>query len=289
MRNVMRKIVKARFGPCCGSAELRALRNEYIEKAQTVYDREHAAGATERQARELALAAISNMEADLLARHIPEKQLRWKTRVGIAVFSALAVLLLLAILLTHRDWKNAVTLVRSALVAVGLLAFGVICLLRESGLKFFSICCIVLGSLLVLAVLNALRVSHYDYRDKLDRIQSVELIELTKTAGLEDELEYRVLRAVDPAEWEGLIGDVARLDFEYFLPIGDPPSWPGGPIRLMIRFAPGEDGLCFAIIGDSPAIGKTEGSRVGIFDPPSTCSGWEDLSEKYGFPVQPQQ
>ena len=84
MRNVMRKIVKARFGPCCGSAELRALRNEYIEKAQTVYDREHAAGATERQARELALAAISNMEADLLARHIPEQQMRWHSRGAIA-------------------------------------------------------------------------------------------------------------------------------------------------------------------------------------------------------------
>lgn len=84
MRNAMRKIVKARFGPTCRSAELRALRNEYIEKAQTVYDRERAAGATERQARELALAAISTMEAELQARYIPERQMRWRNRGTIA-------------------------------------------------------------------------------------------------------------------------------------------------------------------------------------------------------------
>ena len=231
------------------------------------------------------------MEKLLPAQEAFEKQRSRKTQIAIAVFSALAVLLLLAIFLTHRDWKNAVPLVRGALFAVGLIAVGGICMLRKSRLKFIPIFCIVLGGLIGLFVVNQLDVRHYDYRDQLDQIQSVELIELTKTAGFEDELEYRVLRAVDPAEWEGLIGDVARLDYEYFFPMGDAAmkTWSGGPTRLLIRFAPGEDGLCFAIIGDSPAIGEAKGSRVGIIALPSSCNGWEDLSKKHGFPVQPQQ
>lgn len=231
------------------------------------------------------------MEKLLPAQEAFEKQRSRKTQIAIAVFSALAVLLLLAIFLTHRDWKNAVPLVRGALFAVGLIAVGGICMLRKSRLKFIPIFCIVLGGLIGLFVVNQLDVRHYDYRDQLDQIQSVELIELTKTAGFEDELEYRVLCAVDPAEWEGLIGDVARLDYEYFFPMGDAAmkTWSGGPTRLLIRFAPGENGLCFAIIGDSPAIGEAKGSRVGIIALPSSCNGWEDLSKKHGFPVQPQQ
>jgi hypothetical protein len=291
MQKSIRKIIKDRFGPVCGSAELRALREEYIEKAQAVYDRELSAGATRAEAQERGLAAISNMHTELREKNVREKQCRWKTRIGIAVFSALAVLLCLAIFLTHRDRSNAVFWCKIGLIALGLQAVGVICLLRKARLKFLPFLCRVFGFLLIIPVLNALDVYHCDYRDKLDRIQSIELIELSKVGDYEDELEYQVLRSFEPAEWEGLVDDVAHLDFVYFLPIGDAAmdSWSGGPIRLMIRFTPGEDGLCLAIIGDSPAVGETRGTRVYIFASPSTCSGWEDLSEKYGFPVQPQQ
>ncbi|MBO4419525.1 MAG: hypothetical protein J5789_06865 [Oscillospiraceae bacterium] len=291
MRKMVRLIVRDRFGTTCGSGELRSLREEYIQKAGIAYDRELAAGATRIQAGRRALASVSAMGEELLARQIPKQQRRWKTRMALVVFSALAVLLCLAIFLTHRDLSGAFIECRVCLIALGLQAVGVICLLRKARLKFLPFLCRVFGFLLILPVLNALNVSHYDYRDKLDRIQSIELIEITEVGYHEDELEYRVLRTIEPAEWEGLVDEVARLDFEYFLPIGDAAmkTWSGGPTRLLIRFAPGEDGLCFAIIGDSPAVGETKGTRVEIFASPSTCSGWEDLSEKYGFPVQPQQ
>ena len=142
-----------------------------------------------------------------------------------------------------------------------------------------------IGSVLLLVVLNHLDVEHYDYRDRLDRIQSVELIELTGTAGYEGELEYQVLRSIDPAEWEGLIDDLAQLDYHYFFP--NPRWWSGGPVRLLIRFTPGEDGLRFAVLGESPVIGTEKGSRVEIFAVPCATNGWEALAEKHGLAIEP--
>ena len=288
MANVVEKYVKHCFGPTCGSAELRALRDEYVEKAKNVYDRELSSGATKQQARDRAFAAISDMDRVLWEKDIPEKQNRWKTRIAIVFFSAVALLLFGATLLTHRDTHNAILGFRDVATAVGLQAVGTICLLRKTWIKFIPIICILLGSVLLLFVLNGLDVKHYDYRDRLDRIQSIELIELTKTADggfiHEDELEYRVLRTIDPAEWEGLIDDVARLDYHYFFP--NPRWWSGGPVRLLIRFTPGEDGLCLAIIGESPAIGTEKGSRVEIRAASSSTNGWEALAEKHGLAIE---
>lgn len=288
MGNAVEKYVKSNFGPTCGSAELRALREEYLEKARAAYDRELSSGATERQANDRALAAISDMERVLWEKDIPEKQNRWKTRIAIVFFSAVALLLLGISLLNHRDFQNVLFDVKVIVIAIGLQAVGTICLLRKTWIKFIPIICILLGSVLLLFVLNRLDVEHYDYRDRLDRIQSVELIELTKTVdGVvihEDELEYRVLRTIDPAEWEGLIDDVARLDYHYLLP---PRWWFGGPVRLLIRFTPGEDGLRFAIIGESPAIGTEKGSQVEIRAASCSSNGWEALAEKYGLAMEP--
>lgn len=289
MGNAVEKYVKSSFGPTCGSAELRALREEYLEKARSAYDRELASGATERQANDRALAAISDMERVLWEKGIPEKQNRWKTRIAIVFFSAVALLLLGISLRNHRDFQNVLFDVKVIVIAIGLLAFGTICLLRKTWIKFIPILCLVIGSVLLLFLLQHLDVRHYDYRDQLDRIQSVELIELTKTAdgGVihEDELEYRVLRTIDPAEWEALIDDLARLDYHYFFP--NPRWWSGDPVRLLIRFTPGEDGLCLAIIGESPAIGTEKGSRVEIFAVPCATNGWEALAEKYGLAMEP--
>ena len=284
MANVVEKYVKHCFGPTCGSAELRALRDEYVEKAKTVYDRELSSGATKQQAGERAIAAVSDLERVLWEKDIPEKQNRWKTRIAIVFFSAVALLLFGATLLTYRDFQNVLFDVKVIVIAIGLLAFGTICLLRKTWIKFIPILCLVIGSVLLLFVLNGLHVEHYDYRDRLDRIQSVELIELTKTAGYEDELEYQVLRSIDPAEWEGLIDDLARLDYHYLSP---PWWWSGGPVRLLIRFTPGEDGLCLAIIGESPAIGTEKGSRVEIRAASWSSDGWEALAEKYGLAIEP--
>lgn len=289
MGNAVEKYVKSSFGPTCGSAGLRALREEYLEKARSAYDRELASGATERQANDRALAAISDMERVLWEKDIPEKQNRWKTRIAIVFFSAVALLLLGISLRNHRDFQNVLFDVKVIVIAIGLQAVSTICLLRKTWIKFIPIICILLGSVLLLFVLNHLDVEHYDYRDRLDRIQSVELIELTKTAdgGVihEDELEYRVLRTIDPAEWEGLIDDLAQLDYHYFFP--NPRWWSGGPVRLLIRFTPGEDGLRFAIIGESPAIGTEKGSRVEIFAVPCATNGWEALAEKHGLAIEP--
>lgn len=288
MGNAVEKYVKSNFGPTCGSAELRALREEYLEKARAAYDRELASGATERQANDRALAAISDMERVLWEKDIPKKQNRWKTCIAIVFFSAVALLLFGKIFLTHRDPHSAFTALKGAAITLGLLAFGTICLLRKTWIKSIPIYRIVLGAVILLFVLIRFDVRHYDYRDQLDRIQSVELIELTKTAdgGVihEDELEYRVLRTIDPAEWEGLIDDVARLDYHYLSP---PRWWFGGPVRLLIRFTPGEDGLRFAIIGESPAIGTEKGSRLEIFAVPCATNGWEALAEKYGLAIEP--
>ena len=288
MGNAVEKYVKSSFGPTCGSAELRALREEYLEKARAAYDRELASGATERQANDRALAAISDMERVLWEKDIPEKQNSWKTRIAIVFFSAVALLLLGISLRNHRDFQNVLFDVKVIVIAIGLLAFGTICLLRKTWIKFIPIICILLGSVLLLFVLNHLDVEHYDYRDQLDRIRSVELIELTKTAdgGVihEDELEYRALRSIDPAEWEGLIDDVARLDYHYLSP---PRWWFGGPVRLLIRFTPGEDGLCLAIIGESPAIGTENGSQVEIRAVSWSSDGWEALAEKHGLAMEP--
>ena len=289
MGNVAEKYVKSNFGPTCCSAELRALREEYLEKARAAYDRELSSGATERQANDRALAAISDMERVLWEKDIPEKQNRWKTRIAIVFFSAVALLLFGAILLTHRDFQNVLFDVKVIVIAIGLLAFGTICLLRKTWIKFIPILCLVIGSVLLLFVLNGLHVEHYDYRDRLDRIRSVELIELTGTAGYEGELEYQVLRSIDPAEWEALIEDLACLDYTYPIPIGNVMSWPwrGGPVRLLIRFTPGEDGLRFAVLGESPVIGTEKGSRVEIFAVPCATNGWEALAEKYGLAMEP--
>ena len=292
MGNATEKYVKSIFGPTCGSAELRALREEYLEKARAAYDRELASGATERQANDRSLAAISaaipDMKRVLWEKDIPKKQNRWKTRIAIVFFSAVALLLFGAILLTHRDFQNVLFDVKVLVIAIGLQAVGKICLLWKTRVKFIPILCLVIGSVLLLFVLNGLDVKHYDYRDRLDRIQSIELIELTKTADggfiHEDELEYRVLRSIDPAEWEGLIDDVARLDYHYLSP---PRWWFGGPVRLLIRFTPGEDGLCLAIIGESPAIGTEKGSRVEIRAASSSTNGWEALAEKHGLAMEP--
>lgn len=285
MANAVEKYVKTSFGPACGSAELRALREEYVEKARTVYDRELSSGATKLQAWDRAIAAVSDMGQALREKDIPQKQIRWKTRIAIVLFSAAALLLFGAILLTHRDSQNVLFDVKVLVIAIGLQAVGKICLLWKTRVKFIPILCLVIGSVLLLFVLNHLDVEHYDYRDRLDRIQSVELIELTKTAGYEDELEYQVLRSIDPAEWEGLIDDVARLDYHYFFP--NPQWWSGGPVWLLIRFTPGEDGLRFAIIGESPATGTEKGSRVEIFAVPCATNGWEALAEKYGLAIEP--
>lgn len=289
MGNAVEKYVKSSFGPTCGSAELRALREEYLEKARAAYDRELASGATERQANDRALAAISDMERVLWEKDIPEKQNRWKTRIAIVFFSTVALLFLGISLRNHRDFQNVLFDVKVIVIAICLLAFGTICLLRKTWIKFIPILCLVIGSVLLLFLLQHLDVRHYDYRDQLDRIRSVELIELTKTAdgGVihEDELEYRVLRSIDPAEWEALIDDVARLDYHYFFP--NPRWWSGDPVRLLIRFTPGEDGLCLAIIGESPAIGTEKGSRVEIFAVPCATNGWEALAEKYGLAMEP--
>ena len=283
MANAVEKFVKHCFGPTCGSAELRALRDEYVERAKTVYDRELSSGATELQARDRAFAAISDMDRVLWEKDITEKQNRWKTRIAIVFFSAVALLLLGISLLNHRDFQNVLFDVKVIVIAIGLQAVGTICLLRKTWIKFIPILCLVIGSVLLLFVLNGLHVEHYDYRDRLDRIQSVELIELTKTAGYEDELEYQVLRSIDPAEWEGLIDDLARLDYHYLSP---PRWWSGGPVRLLIRFTPGEDGLCLAIIGESPAIGTEKGSRVEIRAVSSSTNGWEALAEKHGLAIE---
>lgn len=289
MGNAVEKYVKSNFGPTCGSAELRALREEYLEKARAAYDRELSSGATERQANDRALAAISDMERVLWEKDIPKKQNRWKTCIAIVFFSAVALLLLGISLRNHRDFQNVLFDVKVIVIAIGLQAVGTICLLRKTWIKFIPIFCLVLGSVLLLFLLQHLDVRHYDYRDQLDRIQSVELIELTKTAdgGVihEDELEYRVLRTIDPAEWEALIDDVARLDYHYFFP--NPRWWSGDPVRLLIRFTPGEDGLCLAIIGESPAIGTEKGSRVEIFAVPCATNGWEALAEKHGLAMEP--
>lgn len=293
MGNAVEKYVKSSFGPTCGSAELRALREEYLEKARAAYDRELASGATERQANDRALAAISDMERVLWEKDIPEKQNRWKTRIAIVFFSAVALLLLGISLRNHRDFQNVLFDVKVIVIAIGLLAFGTICLLRKTWIKFIPILCLVIGSVLLLFLLQHLDVRHYDYRDQLDRIQSVELIELTKTAdgGVihEDELEYRVLRSIDPAEWEALIEDLACLDYTYPIPIGNVMSWSwrGGPVRLLIRFTPGEDGLRFAVLGESPVIGTEKGSRIEIFAVPCATNGWEALAEKHGLAMEP--
>lgn len=289
MGNAAEKYVKSNFGPTCGSAELRALREEYLEKARAAYDRELSSGATERQANDRALAAISDMERVLWEKDIPEKQNRWKTRIAIVFFSAVALLLLGISLLNHRDFQNVLFDVKVIVIAIGLQAVGTICLLRKTWIKFIPIICILLGSVLLLFVLNRLHVEHYDYRDRLDRIQSVELIELTGTAGYEGELEYQVLRSIDPAEWEALIEDLACLDYTYPIPIGNVMSWSwhGGPVRLLIRFTPGEDGLCLAIIGESPVIGTEKGSRIEIFAVPCATNGWEALAEKHGLAMEP--
>ena len=288
MGNAAEKYVKSNFGPTCCSAELRALREEYLEKARAAYDRELASGATERQANDRALAAISDMERVLWEKDIPKKQNRWKTCIAIVFFSAVALLLFGKIFLTHRDPHSAFTALKGAAITLGLLAFGTICLLRKTWIKSIPIYRIVLGAVILLFVLIRFDVRHYDYRDQLDRIQSVELIELTKTAdgGVihEDELEYRALRSIDPAEWEGLIDDVARLDYHYLSP---PRWWFGGPVRLLIRFTPGEDGLCLAIIGESPAIGTENGSQVEIRAVSWSSDGWEALAEKHGLAMEP--
>jgi hypothetical protein len=225
----------------------------------------------------------------LWEKDIPKKQIRWKTHIAIVFFSAVAILLLGAILLTHRDLHSVILDFKAVAIAIGLQAIGTICLLRKTWIKFIPILCLVIGSALLLFLLNHLDVAHYDYRDRLDRIQSVELIELTGTAyyeaNFEDELEYQVLRSIDPAEWEALIEDLACLDYHYFFP--NPRWWSGGPVRLLIRFAPGEDGMCFAIIGESPAIGTEEGSRVKILAASSFSNGWEALAEKHGLSSQP--
>lgn len=289
MGNAAEKYVKSNFGPICGSAELRALREEYLEKARAAYDRELSSGATERQANDRALAAISDMERVLWEKDIPEKQNRWKTRIAIVFFSAVALLLLGISLLNHRDFQNVLFDVKVIVIAIGLQAGGTICLLRKTWIKFIPILCLVIGSVLLLFVLNGLHVEHYDYRDRLDRIQSVELIELTGTAGYEGELEYQVLRSIDPAEWEALIEDLACLDYTYPIPIGNVMSWSwrGGPVRLLIRFTPGEDGLRFAVLGESPVIGTEKGSRIEIFAVPCATNGWEALAEKYGLAMEP--
>ncbi len=284
MGNAAEKYVKSNFGPTCCSAELRALREEYLEKARAAYDRELSSGATKQQAGERAIAAVSDMERVLWEKDIPEKQNRWKTRIAIVFFSAAALLLLGISLRNHRDFQNVLFDAKVIVIAIGLQAVGTICLLRKTWIKFIPILCLVIGSALLLVVLNRLDAKHYDYRDRLDRIQSVELIELTKTAGYEDELEYQVLRSIDPAEWEGLIDDVARLDYHYLSP---PRWWFGGPVRLLIRFTPGEDGLCLAIIGESPAIGTEKSSRVEIRAASSSTDGWEALAEKYGLAMEP--
>jgi hypothetical protein len=260
-----------------------------VERAKTVYDRELSSGATKQQARDRAIAAVSDMGRVLWEKDIPKKQIRWKTHIAIVFFSAVAILLLGAILLTHRDLHSVILDFKAVAIAIGLQAIGTICLLRKTWIKFIPILCLVIGSALLLFLLNHLDVAHYDYRDRLDRIQSVELIELTGTAyyeaNFEDELEYQVLRSIDPAEWEALIEDLACLDYHYFFP--NPRWWSGGPVRLLIRFAPGEDGMCFAIIGESPAIGTEEGSRVKILAASSFSNGWEALAEKHGLSSQP--
>ena len=58
-------------------------------------------------------------------------------------------------------------------------------------------------------------------------------------------------------------------------------------MRLLIRFTPGEDGLCLAIIGESPAIGMEKGSRVEIRAASSSTNGWEALAEKYDLAMEP--
>lgn len=289
MRNLVRWGVMVRFGPLCGATELRGLREQYVEKALAIYDRDLSAGEPAAQARKRAHAAVSNMDRELVASDTLGKRRRWRLFASMVCLAMLAFLLLVGLFLTHRDWRSVLFLAGVAVLGPALQAFGVNWLLRKKRYKFIPVLCIVLGGLMVLCVVNDLQVMHCDYREKLDRIQSIEVIELTKTAISEEELEYQVLYAIDPAEWEALIADVACLDYTYPVPIGNTMSkaWDGGPIRLLIRFKPGEDRLRLIILGESLAYGEEGDSQIGIFAPPLTCKGWDALAEKYGFPVRP--
>ncbi len=289
MRNLVRWGVMVHFGPLCGASELRGLREQYVEKALAIYDRDLSAGEPAAQARKRALAAVSNMDKELVASDTLGKRRRWRLFASMVCLAMLGVLLLVGLFLTHRDWRSVLFLAGVAVLGPALQAFGVNWLLRKKRRKFIPVLCIVLGGLMVLCVVNDLQVMHCDYREKLDRIQSIEVIELTKTAISEEELEYQVLYAIDPAEWEALIADVACLDYTYPVPIGNTMSkaWDGGPIRLLIRFKPGEDRLRLIILGESLAYGEEGDSQIGIFAPPLTCKGWDALAEKYGFPVRP--
>lgn len=289
MRNLVRWGVMVHFGPLCGASELRGLREQYVEKALAIYDRDLSAGEPAAQARKRALAAVSNMDKELVASDTLGKRRRWRLFASMVCLAMLAFLLLVGLFLTHRDWRSVLFLAGVAVLGPALQAFGVNWLLRKKRHKFIPVLCIVLGGLMVLCVVNDLQVMHCDYREKLDRIQSIEVIELTKTAISEEELEYQVLYAIAPAEWEALIADVACLDYTYPVPIGNTMSkaWDGGPIRLLIRFKRGEDRLRLIILGESLVYGEEGDSQIGIFAPPLTCKGWEALAEKYGFPVRP--
>lgn len=112
------------------------------------------------------------------------------------------------------------------------------------------------------------RSAYYDYTGDTDNIASVELINVTKTSGNDESMEYETLRVFDKAEWEEVLSDAAQL--RYHGVFGDPPFWREGT-ALKITFIEPEDGLCYVLL--------TKCSKVDAVQK----DGWIDLNS-YSWP-----
>ena len=278
MRNELIKHIKRCFGPTYGSRELKELRTEIIDNVLQRYDDEVKGGEGAIKAYSSAADSLGDIKAMLASMKIPEKQRTRGLAITLPVFALMSAAIIWAGF-SSGVTKSGVLFVIFGLIAVGLLAAGVISLICGFRKKALSILMIAIGCYILLPVTyltmligadaSSSRDFSYDLAAEIGNISSIEYVKIDgltyeNTRLYESGLDYTVLWSVGIEKWPSLLERLAEL--EYHIPANAPPGLYTGNEMFLITYVYPRDGVTFVLIGNScPGYGRRVDSRI-VFD-----------------------
>ena len=142
---------------------------------------------------------------------------------------------------------------------------------------------ILLSAAMVIAAISLCgcsKTKYYDYTGEIDNIVSVEMIDVTKTANNEAELEYEVIRSFDKSEWPEVLSDSAEIPHFF---VYDPPSWQTGPALKIVFDEPLEGSLYVLVTKNKMVYAKQREGWIELDSYYSKCDyeQWNEFVAKY--------